>query len=303
MLIKAPAKINLTLRILSKRADGYHELSSLMRAIRLFDVLEVEAFTPWDRANGKKVVTFGAGEPYCDINVQADTKSVEEGPGNLAYKAASLMVSKLHGQIHGIDISIKKHIPVASGLGGGSADAAAVLLCLAKKTIPEIKLPDLADWGAEIGMDVPFCVYACAAANPDLGYEGAGTALAEGAGELITPLYVQEKAWLVLVNPQVEVPTKQVYELYDLRGGCDSASDNDLEASCAEAWPVVAETLSALKNICASEGLGDIKVQLSGSGPTIFAYFEESLKAEAERVYTRAKETFEGMKVLFTETL
>jgi len=261
----------------------------MMRAIRLFDEVEIDT----------GAIAFGAGTPYSYINIETDTENVPAGPGNLAYIAAELMAEKYPGLFSRIDISIKKSIPVAAGLGGGSADAAAVLLYLAKISGQDIKLADLAEWGAVLGKDVPFCVYACAAANPDLGYKGAGAALAEGAGEIITPVSEPEKAWVVLINPQVEVPTKQVYEMYDNHNTPGFVSDNDLEAPCAEAWPVVAETLKTLKGIC-PEG---VKVQLSGSGPSVFAYFSDTQRAEAERVYTIAKEAFDGVPIRLIETL
>jgi len=269
VIVKAPAKINLTLRILSKRADGYHEISSLMRAIRLFDEVEIDF--------------YAAG-----INVSSDAEGVPEGPDNLAYKAAELIL----GKSGGIDIFLRKRIPTAAGLAGGSADAAAVLLALAN----DKKLDDIAALGAKLGMDVPFCVYTCAAANPELGYKGFTAMAASGAGEELTPVNDPEKAWIVLVKPQIEIPTKQVYDLYDIWNGPTPDSENDLEAPCADAWPVVGETIAELKNICG----GDVKVQLSGSGPTVFAYFKD--EAEAERVFDRSKSHFTGMAVYLTET-
>jgi len=271
LIVKAPAKINLTLSIDSKRADGYHEISSLMRAIRLFDAAEIS-------------LTSDA-----TINVRSDAEGVPDGPENLAFKAAEVILGKRRG----VDIFLRKSIPSAAGLAGGSADAAAVLLGLAK----EKTIDDIAALGAKIGMDVPFCVYACGAANPELGHEGFTAAIAGGAGERLTPVVDPEKAWIVLVKPRIEIPTKQVYDLYDIWEGQDSDSDNDLEAPCAAAWPVVGETIAELKSICAV----DAKVQLSGSGPTVFAYFKD--KTEAERIFDRAKSHFEGMFVYLTETL
>jgi len=290
--MKAPAKINLTLRILSKRADGYHEISSLMRAIRLCDEVEITL-----RTGGSE----GLAPPV--LSIRSDTESVPEGSGNIAYRAAELMTGMYPGRCSHIDIELKKNIPVTAGLAGGSADAAAVLLGLAKELAPEAALADVASWGAKLGMDVPFCVYTCAAANPALGYKGAGAALAERAGDALTIIAAPEKAWIVLVAPPVEVPTKQVYELFDIWKGPVSDSDNDLEAPCADAWPVVAESLIKLKTICADEGACDVKVQLSGSGPAVFAYFYEPQKALAERVCARAKTVFRGVPVYFTDTL
>ena len=300
MLIKAPAKINLTLRVLSKRADGYHEISSLMRAIRLFDEVEI-------------ALVGGVGETpgSLDLRVRTDMPGVPEGPGNLAYRAAELMLGMHPGHYNHINISIKKNIPMAAGLAGGSADAAAVLLGLSGELAPGAGLADIASWGAELGMDIPFCVYACAAANPALGYTGVGAMLAGGAGELLTPADAQGKAYVVLVKPQLEVSTKQIYELHDIRKGSAYVSDNDLEAPCAEAWPTVAGLLRAMKMICAEEGADGVKVQLSGSGPTVFAYFPcepfdggyEAMVGAARKVCERARLAFPGMFVRLTETI
>jgi len=293
VVIKAPAKINITLRVLSKRADGYHEISSLMRAVRLFDEVEIVAIE-----RGGDVFT----PPV--ISMRSNAEGLPDGPDNLAWRAADLMLGMYPGRFGQIDIGLKKNIPVAAGMAGGSCDAAAALLYLSKELAPEAGISDIAAYGAKLGMDVPFCVYACAAANPGLGYEGTGIALAEGAGDILTPLARREKAWVVLVKPMVSVPTKQIYELYDEWKGGSEGSENDLEGPCREAWPVVAESLRTLKNICAEECREEVKVQLCGSGPTVFAYFEDPGKNhEAQRVYERAKGIFPDMFVCLTETL
>ena len=308
MFLLAPAKINLTLRILSKRPDGYHEISSLMRAIRLFDELAVTISFAEDGVIQEPV-----------IRVSADAPGVPDGPGNLAYRAAALALetwgcsakSGLDGRVRFIryvGIGLKKNIPMAAGLAGGSADAAAVLLGLSKELNPAATLSELAALGAALGADVPFCVYSCAASNPVFGFEGAVAALVGGAGELITPRSNPGRAQVVLVKPSMEIRASEAYALYDTmvaRGVSSRGSDNDLEAPCARAWPIVAETLEKLKNICAEAGAGGAKVQLSGSGPTVFAYFEEKPSEKsgetAARVYDLAKTAFHGMFVHLTD--
>ena len=310
MLLKAPAKINLTLRILSKRADGYHEISSLMRAIRLFDEVEI-ALTPGDAPR---------------ISLRTDMAGVPEGPDNLAYRAAGLALETWRGKAESestregaqyIDIAIKKRIPMAAGLGGGSSDAAAVLLALAKAWKPEAGLSEVAALGARLGADVPFCVYACAAANPEIGYGGAGAAIAEGVGERVSPIIAPERGHVLLVKPPLGTRAGDVYALYDegrdAMGDSQAAisSENDLAAPCAKAWPVVAEVLSTLRGICREEGANEAKVQLSGSGPTVFAYFEsgrasgshETMAAMAARIHKRAIDAFPGMFVQLAETV
>ncbi|MDR3364387.1 MAG: hypothetical protein LBS91_05495 [Clostridiales Family XIII bacterium] len=369
MLLKAPAKINLTLKILSKRADGYHEISSLMRAIRLFDEVEIVLReTKGDVRLCENAAVFASEAkqsiktsckpglhglprrcaPRNDgLSTQADASfvlhlggmpGVPDGPGNLAYRAAALMCAESKKETNEpspfalIDITLKKRIPVAAGLAGGSADAAAVLLGLAKLLLPSADTREIAALGAALGADVPFCVYACAAANPSLGYEGAGAARAEGVGERLTLIPEAEKAFVVLAKPQVGVPTKEIYALFDSPNPISRranepspfvrASDNDLEAVCAYAYPIVAETLARLKALCAEEAMSapvhgatasndkaaantpnapTAKVQLSGSGPTVFACFGD--KAAATHVFARAKTAFPGMFVFLAETL
>ena len=328
MLLKAPSKINLTLKILSKRADGYHEISSLMRAIRLFDELEV-SLTLDDRSlyvSTNPVIASVAKQS--SISITTNTLDIPKGQKNLAWQAADLVVKELAGgSISGrIGIHITKNIPIAAGLGGGSSDAAAVLLWAAKNLAPETKMPELVKLGAKIGADVPFCLYSCAMANPALGYEGASGALAEGIGEMITPVHEAEKAYVILVKPEIKVNTKDVYSLYDMvhdvgaaqaidiidadgdpRNGCP-IPDNDLEYPCIKSWPIVAETIAKLKKICETEGAGKAKVQLTGSGPTVFAYFGEdafgsAAQASAVRIHERAKAQFKDRFVHLTETL
>jgi len=259
-----------------------------MRAIDLYD----EAFI--DAREG------GSGLAPPVVRISSDMAGVPEGRGNIAYRAAEFMLDLFPGRLGRVDIKINKRIPVAAGLAGGSADAAAVLLYLAKILAPGAGLAVISEWGSRLGSDVPFCLYACAAANPGLGYEGAAAALAEGAGERITPIGSLEKARVVLVKPEVEIPTKQVYELYDEWEGKDGFSDNDLEEPCSRAWPVVAETLSTMKQIC---GGSNVKVQLSGSGPSVFAFFEGEASAEANRLYNKAKKVFEGFFVYLADAL
>jgi 4-diphosphocytidyl-2-C-methyl-D-erythritol kinase len=301
MLLKAPAKINLTLKILSKRTDGYHEIYSFMRAIRLFDEVEI-ALDTVERAVGAPSVRMP------EIRVSADMSGVPDGSGNLAYRAAERAMSLWGGRasvcFRSIDITLKKQIPAAAGLAGGSTDAAAVLLGLAKELSPETGISEIAGAGTMIGADIPFCVYACAGANPALDYRGAVAAVAEGIGDRISPLSVCEGAKVLLVKPRIEVPTKEIYSLYDARKKPGSSlSDNDLETSCVEAFPIVGEALCTLKGLCEEERAGNVKVQLSGSGPTVFAYFEEAEDEAVSHVYMRAKTAFPNMFVCLTETL
>jgi len=387
MLIKAPSKINLTLKVLSKRADGYHEISSYMRAIRLFDELEVgldvnsartvdplrftgarpkdvsqvsdsenRGLGVADAERAKRAEAnanlrgFSGREPqHASISITTNTLDIPKGAKNLAWQAADLAVKELSGGFLSgrIEIDILKNIPIAAGLGGGSSDAAAVLLWAAKTFAPETKISELTTLGAKLGADVPFCIYACAAANPSLGFEGTGSAVAEGIGEKLTPVQEAEKAYVILVKPDIKINTKEVYALYDefagqvMGTGCDTeklnlatgndlkvacekehpkkgsesynpASENDLEYPCMKHWPIVGETIAGLKRLCEAEEAGKAKVQMTGSGPTVFAYFGEDdfgsridAQAAAKRVYKNIKEKVKNTDsfVHLTETL
>jgi len=328
MLLIAPSKINLTLKVLSKRADGYHEISSYMRAISLFDEVEVGLACASHSSANPIITRCAVKQP--SISVTTNTLDIPKGAKNLAWQAADLAVKELAGEpLNGsrscrIEIDIKKNIPIAAGLGGGSSDAAIVLLWAAKELAPKTKMSELIKIGAKIGADVPFCLYACAAANPALGYTGVSCALAEGIGEMLTPVHEAEKAYVILVKPDIKINTKDVYALYDecsaqaMEAGGDSEShspespnpisDNDLEYPCAIHWPIVSETIMDLKRLCEAEGAGKAKVQMTGSGPTVFAYFREDdfgsqARALIERVYEHAKARFTDSFVHLTETL
>ena len=297
MLLKAPSKINLTLKILSKRADGYHEIDSLMRAVGLYDDVEINIC----KKNG-----------IANFHVSTDKPNLPNGPKNLAWQAAELAVCELSGGewTGDVDISIKKNIPLAAGLAGGSADAAAVLLAMGKEIAPGVSISELAALGAKIGADIPFCIYTCAVANPSLGYKGASAALVGGVGELITPIAESEKAWVVLVNPGIEIRAKDAYKLYDISSDVlkNEERNNDLELVCANKWPKVAETISTLKTICIQEEVSEAKVQLSGSGPTVFAYFgydefKDEAEAKAYKVFKCAEAIFKDYFVCLKETL
>ena len=304
MLLKAPAKINLTLKILSKREDGYHEISSMMRAIRLFDEVDM---------------MFVDSE-----GIRLHCEGVPDGPENLAYRAAELALktwglAKIKkGRTAGIDITLKKRIPVAAGMAGGSADAAAVLLGLAKGLQPEAGIADVAALGVRIGADVPFCVYSCAEANRYLGYNGAGTMVAEGIGEKLHPVCEMGQIDVLLIKPpNIEINSGALYALYDadksLRpkpSDCP-VSDNDLEAYCTEVHPIVGGMIMDMKKICKEEGAGDVKVQVSGSGPGIFIYFADykngtghkTGKTAIQSVYERASKAFPDSFLFLTTTL
>ncbi len=265
MLFKAPAKVNYLLQVLRKRPDGYHDLRMVMQRIDLCDEIEIELNE-----------TLG-------VNVCCDSEAASGGRGNIAWRAADAML--LHaGRETGVDISIRKKIPVAAGLGGGSSDAATVLMGLNELLGAGFSDEKLMEIGVKLGADVPFFIFK-------------RTALAEGIGEKLTPVDGLPTAWLVLVNPNIHVSTAWVYQNlrltnrhddYKLPKFCNKVEDicsilrNDLESVTIERFPVIREIKEMLL------GYGAAGVLMSGSGPTVFAVF--GAEDEAHRCYRRVSE-------------
>lgn len=250
--LEAPAKVNYRLDVLRKRPDGYHDLRMIMQRIDLCDAVDI-------------TITDEPG-----IRVTCGRAGVPDGPGNIAWRAADQLL-RLSGVAAGVDIAITKRIPVAAGLGGGSSDGASVLMGL--NTLLGLGLSDtrLMEVGVTLGADVPFFIFR----KP---------ALAEGIGELLTPLDGVPPAWLVVVNPNVHVSTAWVYQNLQLTSGkvdsklpllFENVADicailaNDLEAVTVGRFPVIAEIKERLLTAGAAGSL------MSGSGPTVFGMFED----------------------------
>ena len=185
LLVKAPAKINLSLDVLHKRSDGYHEVEMIMTTIDLADRVEL---TLLDEDK---------------INILSHNRFVPDDQRNLAYQAAQLLKERFQMK-KGVTITIEKNIPVAAGLAGGTSDAAATLRGFNKLWGLGLTLDELAEIGSEIGSDVSFCVYG-------------GTALAKGRGEIITELPAPPTCWVILAKPFIGVSTAEVYRRLDLK--------------------------------------------------------------------------------------
>jgi len=263
--VQAYAKINLTLDVLGRRSDGYHELATVMQTIDLHDTICLTA-TEDDRV-----------QMICTT----PTLSNEE---NLAARAATLLRQHL-ALTQGVRIELLKRIPVAAGLGGGSSDAAAILLALHQWWQLPLSLQDLQDMAASLGSDVPFFLVG-------------GLALCEGRGEQVTRLatyWPPAMRWLLLLKPAISVATAAVFRSLPAsdytdgsysRAICSAfkagkmprAEDlhNSLERSVLEQYPEVALAREVLLRAGAS------LVRLSGSGPTLFAPFADL--ADAIRV-------------------
>lgn len=255
----SPAKINLYLKVLGKRKDGYHNIETVMQKIDLCDTLILK-----ERKKGIKI--------FCD------NKGVPVNGDNLTYQAADLLL-KNFSLARGIEISIKKKIPVAAGLGGGSSNAASVLLGLNKFWNLKIDEKELLEIGGKIGADVPFFI------SPF------STAKCTGKGDELSNFSFSEKVCYLLVVPVFFVSTKEIYK--EFRNGFLATQPkpyNDLEKTVIRKFPLIAQIKQEF------EKLG-IKSAMSGSGPTMFGIFKRSDEEgkgviEAEKIFRKFGRTY-----------
>lgn len=264
MELSANAKINLTLDILRRREDGYHDLRMVMQSVTLADKLTV---TPARGAEGQAV---------------SDLRFLPTGGKNLAQAAAAAFreATGLGGEV---DVDIRKHIPVCGGLAGGSADAAAVLHAMNRLTGAGLSLEQLAEIGERVGSDVPFCV---------LG----GTALAEGRGERLTPLPPLPPCHIVICKPPFSVSTPQLFGRVNARkivrrpdtAGVLAALDaGDLTGVARRMYNVFEDVLEPrrYREIASVKAAlidcGALGASMSGSGPSVFGLFDREAGAQA----------------------
>jgi 4-diphosphocytidyl-2-C-methyl-D-erythritol kinase len=274
LTLKAPAKINLFLKILSRRSDGYHEIESLMQKIELFDFMDLSR-----REEG--------------ISLSCPGTALPEGRGNLVYRAAEAFFSAT-GIRAGVRIVLKKNIPIAAGLGGGSSDAATVVIGLNKFFNAQLGLKQLRDIARPLGADVPFFVQDCSAG------------LATGIGDCIQQVEPVQIKSIVLVNPGIEVSTKWVYENFPLTSNSNpyilARGRKVSENFYAEAPGLFEEIGNDLETVTINRypGIGDIKKKLkkagattslmSGSGPTVFGLFR--YEEDAQRIFVKLSEEY-----------
>ncbi|WP_046173302.1 4-(cytidine 5'-diphospho)-2-C-methyl-D-erythritol kinase [Domibacillus indicus] len=264
LMIKAPAKINLTLDVLHKRPDGYHEVEMIMTTVDLADRLELESLNK------------------NEIRIISHNRFVPDDSRNLAYQAARLLKER-YGIKKGVSIQIDKVIPVAAGLAGGSSDAAAALKGLNQLWNLGLSLDELAEIGAEIGSDVSFCVYG-------------GTALATGRGEKIEHLPAPPNCWVVLAKPTIGVSTGEVYKSLKLdrmkhpntKAMIEAIKENDYDKMCRNMGNVLESvTLQAHPEVALikeqMKRFGADAVLMSGSGPTVFGLIRHD--SRMHRVY------------------
>ena len=265
---KAPAKINLGLDILGKRPDGLHELAMVMASIDLADRLYLEEI------------------PEDKIIIETNKAFLPTDKKNHVYEALEL-VKERFGIKQGLQVKIHKEIPVAAGLGGGSTDSAAALRAVNRLWDLGLSMEELASLGAEVGSDVPYCVYA-------------QTSLVEGFGEKVTPIAPMPQCWVVVVKPRMSVSTRAIFaqivmeDLYhpDISAlvSAIEAGDyqkmtqnlgNSMEVVTIRKHPVIQQLKDRMLKYGADAAM------MSGSGPTVYALCHK---------YSRAKHVMNALK-------
>ena len=264
--LKALAKINLGLDVLGRRENGYHDVKMIMQSIYLYDNVTIEK----------------TEEPGIKLETNLNFLPVDDK--NIAYKAAKMLMEEF--QIPGgVKIVLDKHIPVAAGMAGGSSNAAAVLVGMNRLFELNLSQQDLMDRGVKLGADVPYCVMR-------------GTVLAEGIGEILTPLDPMPKCYVLIAKPNISVSTKVVYEKLDSKE-IDNHPDIDvimeglkeqdlrkialnmgnvLEHVTVDDYPIIDDIKKVMMDA------GAINAMMSGSGPTVFGIFDDKkIAKEAQR--------------------
>ena len=269
------AKINLTLDVLSKRPDGYHNVEMIMQTVSLYDLILVD--------KTEKNISISTNLKYLPVNEK-----------NIAYKAA-LEFFKYTSITGGCKIMIHKNIPVAAGLAGGSGNAAAVLCSLDKLYNTNLSSDELMDIASKLGADVPYCIMG-------------GTSLATGIGEILTPLPSIPKCNILMVKPPISVSTAAIYEAIDTaeinnrpntNAMIDALAQKDLISVAQNLSNVmgnVTETMHPIVKGIRRKMLmnGALGAVMSGSGPTVFGIFPdyETAKKSHDSFYYQFKEVY-----------
>ena len=278
--LKALGKINLGLDVLGKRPDGYHDVRMVMQTIYLYDQITITK-------RKESGIGLSTNLFYLPVN-----------ENNLAYRAAKLLMDEFEIR-SGVDIFLEKHIPVAAGMAGGSSNAAAVLYGINRMFDLGLSMEELMKRGVSLGADVPYCIMR-------------GTVLAEGIGEILTPLPPMPRCQIVVAKPPVSVSTKMVYEKIDSRrivehpdidGIIEGLKEGDvtkiasrmgnvLEQVTVEEYPVI-DKIKKLMNEGGAKG-----AMMSGSGPTVFGIFTE--KSLAKKAALKIREAGLAKQVYVT---
>ena len=269
MRVRAYAKINLSLRVLGVRPDGFHELRTIFQSIALYDTLTLRV------RRGPFVLQ--SDEPACPADET-----------NLIWRAAEQVwaASGRPGNMRDVGIQLTKRIPLRAGLGGGSSDAAAALRVFG--SLWRVKEPSLREIALALGADVPYFL------------EG-GTVLGLERGDLLYPLIDAAPAWVILILPSFGVSTKDAYAWWDEEGGANKVrptSVNDLQAPVAAHHPEIARIVDELRKA------GAFYAAMSGSGSAVFGLFNRRPLAErAARTFLKTRSMSAGPRVLLTRTV
>lgn len=268
---KAYAKINLGLDVIGRLPNGYHEVKMIMQTVGIYDVLTLEKIPE-------------------GIMVTTDNGELPTDENNLIYKSAKLMLDRYHLS-GGVKIHLEKNIPIAAGMAGGSTDAAATFIGMNELFEIGATQEALRELGVKVGADVPYCIMG-------------GTALAEGIGEVLSPLPAPKDCYLLIAKPDINVSTKYVYEHLDAEGvekhpdidgmiqalkqesldGVIERLGNVLETVTVKKYPIIQD----IKQIMLENGAeGSL---MSGSGPTVFGIFKEEEKAKKALQILQEKE-------------
>ncbi|MCK5340008.1 MAG: 4-(cytidine 5'-diphospho)-2-C-methyl-D-erythritol kinase [Desulfobulbaceae bacterium] len=273
--VEAPAKINLYLRIIGRRPDGYHDIDSVMQKLSLHDVL-----------------TISLAEQE-DVRLSCPGSDLPEDDNNLVFQAADTFLKTVSIKA-GVDIVLLKRIPIAAGLGGGSSDAGAVIRGMNALFGTGLGTEELITIAAPLGADVPFFV------------TDYGAAHASGIGEILNRAESLQNCWILLVNPGFPVSTKWVYDNFALTTGsnpyilrpetkqskndaishkCTTTFRNDLESVTIDRYPEIGGIKDAM------QASGAVDVLMSGSGPTVFGLFAKH--ADAVRCFERFRQRYD----------
>ena len=260
----APAKINLALDILGIRPDGYHDMKMVMQTISLCDTVTVE-------------------ETAAGFHLRTNGDFIPAGKKTLEQRAAEAFFAATGTPMPGLDVTLEKVTPAYAGLGGGSADVAALLRILREAYAPDMPTAELERIGFTVGSDMPFCVRG-------------GTWLAEGRGEVLTDLAPLPECTIILCKPNFGIPTPTLFARVDggeltcrpdVNGMTEALRAGDLEGVAARFGNVFEEVLTAeeAREIRAIEETllshGALGAVMTGSGPTVFGLFSEQARAEA----------------------
>lgn len=275
--LKAYGKINLGLDVIRKRSDGYHDLDMVMQMVDVYDDVILT------RIEGAEIV------------VRTDTAVLSNGKDNLAYMAAKMLMDEF-GIDQGLEITIRKRIPIAGGMAGGSSDCAATLTGVNQMFDLGLSTEELMERGVRLGADVPYCI---------LG----GTAIARGIGDILTPLPTPPKCHVIIAKPPVSVSTAFVYgnikpdkikkrpdidemvsairtqDLYKLA----KSLYNVMEGITVPQYPIIQEIKMVMLNN------GALNSIMSGSGPTVFGLYDDKGKAEQTVELLKEKELTEQL--------